>query len=336
MIPVFEITADDNRITDEIRKRFKSLNITDAAGYESDQLTLVLEDTPDPITGQRIELPKKGVILQVALGYRVAEKTTVLPAGRWVVDEAEPSGGVGGDIITITANGTDFTGALKEKKTRAWQDIDLPGILETIGSEHKLTVKVPEQFKKVLFDQLDQTGESDINFITRLAKDHDALGKIVGNVLVFNPRNSGKNTDGKKIATVYLGYPGNVSTWRMNQPTRTKYGSVAAKWYDVTTSKYFTETVGDGEPVLNIEKMHANQAQAKDAALSKLKSSKRSDATLSLTGPVPFGTLMLTETNLEVSGMRKEVNGQWRVDRAQLSMTTGGFNYSLEAVKPGD
>ena len=336
MIPVFEIIADNSRVTEAIRSRFKSLTITDAAGYESDQLTLELADTPDPITGQKIELPRKGVMLQVSLGYRLGDKASVLPAGRWIVDEVEPSGGVGGDVINITANGANFTSALKEKKTRAWKDIDLPGIMETIGSEHKLTVKVQEQFKKVVFDQLDQTGESDINLITRLAKDHDALGKIVGDVLVFNPRNSGKNSSGQNLPMVALGYPGNVSTWRLNQPTRTKYSSVAAKWYDVTNSQYYTEKVGEGEPVLNIEKIHANQAQAKEAAQSKLKSSKRSDATLSLSGPVPFGTLLLAESNLNVFGIRKEANGQWRINRSQLTMTTSGFNYSLEAVKPDD
>ena len=336
MTPVYEITADSARITEAIRSRFKSLSVTDAAGYESDQLTLVLEDNPDPITGQLIELPTKGVMLKVALGYQQSDKASVIPAGRWIVDEVEPSGGMNGDIITITANGANFTNALKEKKTRAWKDIDLPGIMETIGSEHKLTVKVQEQFKKVVFDQLDQTGESDINLITRLAKDHDALGKIVGDVLIFNPRNSGKNNSGQNLPTVSLGAPGNISLWRLNQPTRTRYGSVAAKWYDVTNSKYFTEKVGDGEPVLNIEKIHANQTQAKEAAQSKLKSSKRSDATLSLSGPVPFGTLLLAESNLNVFGIRKEANGQWRINRSQLTMTTSGFNYSLEAVKPGD
>ena len=336
MIPVYEITADSARITEAIRSRFKSLSVTDAAGYESDQLTLVLEDTPDPMTGQLIELPTKGVMLEVALGYQQNDKASVIPAGRWIVDEVEPSGGVGGDIITITANGAKFTRNLKEKKTRAWKNIDLPGILETIGSEHQLTVKVQEQFKKVVFDQLDQTGESDINFITRLAKDHDALGKVIGDILIFNPRNCGKNSSGQNLPTVSLGAPGNISTWRLNQPTRTKYGSVAAKWYNVTNSQYFTEKAGEGEPVLNIEKIHANQAQAKAAAQSKFKSSKRSDATLNLSGSVPFGTLLLAEFNLNVFGIRREANGQWRINRSQLIMTTSGFNYSLEAVKPAD
>lgn len=336
MIPVYEITADSARITEAIRSRFKSLSITDAAGYESDQLTLVLEDTPDPITGQLIELPTKGVMLEVALGYQENDRAFVIPAGRWVVDEVEPSGGVGGNIITITANGADFTSGLKEKKTRAWKDIDLPGILETIGSEHQLTVKVQEQFKQVVFDQLDQAGESDINLITRLARDHDALGKVVGDILVFNPRNSGKNTSGQSLATVPLGFPGDVSSWSMNQPTRAKFGTVVAKWYDVKTAQNFTVRSGEGEPVHYIEKMHPNEAQAKEAAKAKLRASKRSDATLTLSGPMPFGTLLQTETNLRVDGLRTGVDGRWRVQRVQLSMTTSGFGYSLEAVKPDE
>lgn len=336
MIPVFEITANAASVTDAIRSRFVSLSISDAAGDESDQMTLELNDRPDPVTGEQIELPKKGVILEVALGYRRGDQVSVLPAGRWVVDEVSVSGGAGGNKISITANGADFAGSLKEKKTRSWQKITLPGILETLGSEHGLTVKVHPQFALVFFDQLDQTNESDINLFSRLASNLDAVGKIVGDTLVFSPRNSGKNASGQSLATVHLGFPGNVNSWSMKQPSRAKFGSVVASWYDVSASKIQQVKIGSEEPVEYIDKKYPGEAQAREAAEAKLRASKRSGSTLSISGPVPYGTLLQTETSLLVDGLRKGADGRWRVQKAQLSMTTSGFTYSIEAVKPDE
>lgn len=337
MTQIFEIKADSQRITDTISTRFVSLTVTDTSGYESDQMTLVLDDSPDPVTGSVIELPSKGVILDVSLGYRVAGKSSVYPAGRWVVDEVEPSGGILGNIITITSNGADFNGSMKEKKTRSWSSITLPGILETIASEHSLEAKIRQSFEAVVFEHIDQTEESDLGFITRLARDHDALGKVVGNVLVFDQRNTGINTQGQLMPTISLGSPGNIIRWRMKQPGRTQYSSVVAKWYDVMQAKHFEEKAGTGEPVLYLEKTYPSAEEAREAAQSRYKASKRSDERLTLTGSVPDNApLMLAETNLNITGLRAGVDGLWRVDRCQLSMSTTGFSYSVDAVKPSN
>ncbi|OQX33553.1 MAG: hypothetical protein B0D91_14125 [Oceanospirillales bacterium LUC14_002_19_P2] len=246
----------------------------------------------------------------------------------------KPSGGMGGQLLTITANGSDTASSMKEKKTRSWQDISLGDVLASIGRDNNLKTKVTDRFKSILFDQLDQTGESDINFIERLARDHDALGKVVGDILVFSQRNSGINASGQPLKTVSLGFPGNVSSWRMSAPGRQKFAQVSASWYDVRETAHKIVTAGSGQPVQYLEKVYPSEATAREAAQSKLKASQRGDSVLTLSGMVPPGSLMLVETPLNITGLRKGVDGRWRVNQVSLSMTTGGFTYSVQAVRP--
>ncbi|MTI13431.1 contractile injection system protein, VgrG/Pvc8 family [Sansalvadorimonas verongulae] len=331
MIPVFEITANKESVTDAIKDRFESLDISDAEGYESDQMTLVLHDQPDE-HGQYIELPAKGVLLEVALGYRIADKVSVYPAGRWVVDEVTPSGGPSGDIITITANGADTDSAIKDRKTRSFKNITLPGVLETIASEHKLTPRIADAFQSVAIDQLDQTNESDLNLITRLARDNDAVGKLVGDTLVFTQRNTGTNSEGKKLSAVDI-HRTDIKQWSLQGPSADKFNTVIARWYDVRKGMHFEESAGEGEPVLRLPKVYPSANTANEAARARFKKSKSTGQVLNLSGHVPVGGLMLVETPLNVTGLRKEANGAWRVQTQSLSLSGSGFTFSLTAVE---
>jgi len=53
-----------------------------------------------------------------------------------------------------------------------------------------------EAYADFFYDHLDQTDESDLNFLTRLAKEHDALATVKGQALLFIGKGEGKTASG--------------------------------------------------------------------------------------------------------------------------------------------
>jgi phage protein D len=48
----------------------------------------------------------------------------------------------------------------------------------------------------LVIDHIDQTGESDANFLTRLAKDHDAIATVKQGKLLFIPTGAAQSASG--------------------------------------------------------------------------------------------------------------------------------------------
>ena len=84
MTPAYRVLADDNDITTAIRHRLLSLRVTDEAGYQSDAVEIQLDDR-----GNKIALLRKGVKLDIALGY---EEIGLAAMGLFAVDEIELNG----------------------------------------------------------------------------------------------------------------------------------------------------------------------------------------------------------------------------------------------------
>ena len=64
----------------------------------------------------------------------------------------------------------------------------LSEIVETIASEQGVEVWIADQFRSLNVDVINQTNESDLTFLTRLAKQYDAICKPGGGVLAFGGR----------------------------------------------------------------------------------------------------------------------------------------------------
>ena len=126
MRPAYRILADRRDVTAAIRDRLLALTVTDVAGYQSDTLSLRLDDRDG-----KIELPRKGAALEVWLGYDERELAGV---GRYTVDEIELSGPP--DTLTVQAKAADMRATLKQHKTRAWPNTTIQDIVHTIAQEH--------------------------------------------------------------------------------------------------------------------------------------------------------------------------------------------------------
>lgn len=106
-----------------------------------------------------------------------------------------------------------------------------------------------------------QTAESDLNFLTRLARDLDATAKPAGGALVFVKRGEGKAVDGSDLPVPVITLA-QMSRGNWKASGRGKYGNVIAEWSELGAAKVNKVSAGDKEPLLQLRHRHASQGEA--------------------------------------------------------------------------
>ena len=315
--PVFTIDADGKDITNVIRNRLLSLRITDAAGYDSDTLEISIDDRDGTVA-----LPATGALLRVSLGY----EDNLQLMGRFVVDELRLSGPA--MKLNITARAADFKQQLKQQKTRAWENITIGGIVSTIAASHELEPIVSGKLADTLIQRIDQTDESDLHFLTRLSKEHDAIAKPTNKKLIFAPRGETKTASGQPMTPVSLTRT-QLSSWSAQLSDRNKYQSVTAYYHDAFEGQRIPITAGQGEPRYTLRNNQPDIATAQQAALAKFKSLNRGSGSLSFT--MPGNPDMMAETPITIFGIRTGIDGRWIATRVTHELSSSGYVTTVEA-----
>jgi hypothetical protein len=327
--PVYRLLANQEDLTNTIRRRLISLRYTDEAGLDSDVLEIVLADNePD----HPIEIPPTGAELELYLGYDdMAERI-----GLFIADEVELSGWPG--QMTIRARAAPFEKSkagkinLQSQKTRDWDAGTMLGdVVKAIASEHGLIPAVAEDLASVVLPHLAQIDESDINFLSRVIRRYDAVIKPAGGKLALAKIGEAKTVGGRDMSTVTL-TPSDVSSWRVSITKRETSGSVIACWHETEEAKRHEVQVGDGEPKTRLKMYYANQDLARAAAETELR--KRERGTVSVSVTLPGRTDLMAEGRLILKGFRAGVNGEWSIKRAEHSLGSGGYTTSVEAETP--
>lgn len=321
--PGFLIIANDENITAVVSQRFSSMSITDAVGFESDTLELVLSDNPP------VELPPTGAELTVSLGYDGA----FVNMGVFVVDEVEPSGWPA--ILTIRGRASPQIESKQGKvslltqKTRSWEaGTTLGAIVKKIADEHGLESKVSDELVKLTIPHVDQSDESDLSFLMRISRRYDAICKPAGGKLLFVKR--GESGLPELMITAEQ-----CSSYSMTRSTRESPGTVITYWHNKGAAKKNEVKVGDGEPVRRLRHSYADEATAKSAAQAELDARKRGEYRLSLS--LPGDASYSAEAPLTTVGFRAEVDGDWLTTSVTHTLDKQvGYSCQIEAEKPNN
>ncbi len=319
--PAFRIQADGADITTQIKTRLLSLRISDEAGMTSDSLELTLDDR-----GGTLELPRTGANLRVYLGY---EQSGLSDMGAYTVDELDLQGPP--LTMSIRARAADFRQAFKAPKTRTWHDTTLGEIVETVARENGYQPRISVALARIRIAHVDQTDESDIHLVTRLARQYDATAKPTGGALVFVEKGSLVTPTGKAMPKIRLSAR-DLKNWRATLPERGKYPAVKAQYHDRDQAKRVSVTSGSGEPVFTLKRTYPDAAQAEHAAAAKLAAFDRGLATLSLT--LPGRPELAAESALVLSGVRSGVDGTWAMTRVEHRLDASGYVCDVEAEVP--
>lgn len=333
MTPAFRITVDGRQdVTKAIRERLLTLRISDQEGYESDEVEISLDDRDG-----EIELPRRGAELRVELGYDAVPETEqrhgLKPGrvlmGRFTVDEVEISGPPA--TLTIRGKAADMRAELKARKTRAWHQVSLGDVVSTIAGEHGLAPAVARDLARIELPHVDQTDESDLHLLTRLADRYDATAKPGNGRLVFARRAAGRSASNRPLDVVRIERE-QARNYRVVLADRPRYQSVRAYWWDAAAGERVAVTAGDSEPAYALRDNHADEAQARAAAQARLDALRREAASLTLR-LAPGRPTVTADSPLELVGFRGGVNGRWIATRVRHELTGGGYLTQAEAER---
>lgn len=335
-IPAVRVVVDGNDITPLLegsvpqpdgrppRTRLVSLTITEKRGEEADQLDLVIDDTDGAVA-----LPSTGAKIHVWLGWK--QGSDVMPGlvdkGWFIVDEVAHGGPP--DLITVRARSADFTSDLKTRREKGWHGTTLGAIVTEIAQRHQLTPRCAPALAGVAVEAKAQSRESDLAFLRRLGREHNAVAKIARGTLIFSPIAAGVTPSGKVLATVTIARR-DGDTHQFSRQKRDDVPGVKATWHDRQSGKRQTLLAGKADGAQSLSRVYAKEEDAQVAARTAHARAAREPVSLSLT--LALGRPELhAETRAVTNGYKPVIDGiDWLI--AEVSHTSGDRGYTT-AIK---
>ncbi|MFI8431007.1 phage late control D family protein [Pseudomonas sp. NPDC078863] len=320
MKPTFRIVADGSDITALINDRLLLLRTLDKPGMESDEFELRIDDRDGAVT-----LPKRGAGIEIYLGYG---NNALARLGRYTVDDIEASGPP--DTLVIRGKASDMRGTGKTTRSGSWENVPLSRIVRDIAARNGWA---PECSVATIVPRVDQLNESDFNFITRLAKDHDCTAKVADSKLLVLHRQSGQTASGKSLAAVII-RRSDVSRWQFRFTDRTTQKAVKAKYQDKKTGELVNLTLDNDDapaglpPVHTDRHIHPNKSAAEQAAKARLAAFNRSTAEVRL--EMVGRTDLFAERQINAQGFKEGLDGVFLVDSVEQVFTQSGWSTSVE------
>ncbi|MCT8721884.1 phage late control D family protein [Glaesserella parasuis] len=368
-IPAFHLTVRPNPkkstggtkdITTLLSQRLMNLTLTDSRGFEADQLDFTLDDTDG-----LLELPSRGAILSLGLGWKDEALTF---KGEYTVDEVEHSGAP--DCVTIRARSADLRGSLMNRHERSFHKTTLGKIVQQIADENQLQAMVGDAYKNLEIKHIDQTDESSISFLTRLAEEHDAIATVKNGRLLFIKSGKSTTASGQKLPEFILTRQDGDSH-RFAIAEGDNYKAVKAYWHDTATgkrgeviidentevkkvnkttkkgkiSKKQTTVIQQNKPVESdndqiktLRHTYATQRTALNACKRHFEKLQRGVATFSL-NLAEGNAELIPETTVNVVGFKAEIDSNaWIVTQVTHSISeNSGFTTAIECeLKVGE
>lgn len=272
MKPIFSVSANGNDITGILAERLMSLRITDVAGFKSDTATFTLDNRD-----LKLGVPSSNAELDIRLGY---EKENSWITGKYLVDEIRLTGRP--KTLVIGAKATDMRNKLKAPRSQSWHQVTIGEIVAKIAERNEYVPKVSEPLASTFIDHIDQTEESDMHFLTRLAQLYGAVFKPANGFLIFAPRHQLLSATGKTLPLLTVKEEECIGRWEYISTERGRYQSVIARYRDTEANSDVEVRVGNEEPVYTLRTSYSCAEEALAAAHSKKDAMDRGVATLTI------------------------------------------------------
>lgn len=321
MTPEFQVIADQKDITELLRDRLLSIRTTDKPGLESDECQIHIDDRDGAVA-----FPRKGATLEISLGY---EGKGLAFIGRFKVDEIEITGPP--QTIVIRAKPANIAATMKGQKRYSWEDVNLASIVGDIARRNKLQ---PMCKVEASVPRADQINESDMHFITRLARQHGATATVKDGKLIVATRGDGKSGSGKPLPSVTL-HRDDLASYSLTFPDRALFGEVQANYHNVKTGKLETIVLQNPGAPSNVQApkyterhVHPTRASAKAAADSRMAALSRATMTGKLElmqGRADVGA----EKWVAINGIKDEANGTYLIESVEQNFSKSAWVTSV-------
>lgn len=187
------VSLDGYDISGDFAPYLLDFTYTDNASGKTDEVQITLHNRDGRFSGEW--LPRKGMEIEASIicsDWEAPGEICELPCGTFKIDELDFTGPP--DKIAIKAVSADLCGPLRdEKKTRAWENLNLEGVAGQIAKENGLELYYsgPEH----RFERQDQRNEGDIAFLNRLCGERSMNCKVHKGMIVLFDADEAEKTD---------------------------------------------------------------------------------------------------------------------------------------------
>lgn len=321
MTPIFQVIADGADVAARIADRLVELSVSDVAGGQADTMSMVIDDRDGVVA-----LPPHQSSLRVSLG---TIDQGMVDMGTYLVDETEASGPV--QRLRISATAADMSGPIRTPRTKAWEAATLGDMAKDIAGRAGLAPLIAGPLASIQLPYVAQTAESDMNLLTRLARQYHFTFAPKAGRLILAERGASTLPTGDPVPVVTLDVSG-LSDWSFTLADRGTYKSAEASWAKLGSAQINKIVVGAGDPKRVIRHVFSSEDEARRAATASLQSA----ATGAVRGSVTlagFGADLFAGGRLSLTGIRSELVGPYTITRAEHRLgTTLTTRLDLEAT----
>lgn len=320
MTPEFQIIADGADATAHFADRLLSIEVIDEDGETADTVSIEIDNRDG-----RVAMPAENTRIEVWLGFRGQGLSMM---GVYAVDALSGTGPA--NTMTIGATAADMKGPIRAPRTRAWEDVTLGEIVSSIAGAAGLTATCAPDLAERAFGYLAQTAESDLHFLTRIARELNATAKPAGGHLVVQARGAGQTAAGDAVPNVVV-TPAMLSSWDWQIDWREPSDGIEAEYADPDSGERGVATAGGGATVTRLRHVHPTKVEAQDAAEAAKRRIDEGGLTLSaeLAG---FGPEFLAGARLTLSGfLPAQLDATWNITRVTHRLGGGALSTTIEA-----
>lgn len=320
--PIWQISLDGQNLANRVNPRFMSLSLTECRSDEADQLDLTLSDHDG-----LLEIPSRDAVIKLAIGW---SDTGLVDKGTFTVDEVGYRGSP--DVMTIRARSANLKGALRTRTERSFHGKTIKQIVEEIAQANELTAVVGQRFSNEKIPHIDQTNESDMAFLTRIGKRHDAVATVKEEKLLFMPIDGGKTASNEDLPTVQiLRKDGDQHDFLIAD--RDTYTGVKAKWQDPAKQTKHTVQTGVTGNAKHLRTIYTNESDALAAVQAEWQRIQRGTATMRFS--TAYGVPELSvQHKVEFPDFKKPISEiTWLIKELTHSLSGSGLTTSLDLEK---
>lgn len=323
-------------ITADIKPYFLKLTYTDDTDDLADDLKIEVQDRD----GVWVEHWLQEAV-EAAAGNRLSISAMITPenwmkagylkTGTFELDRVDASGPPA--TVTINATSLAFSGSLRQtKKSKAWESCSLRGIASEIAAGGGMGC-LYESGTNPSYDRVEQTNQSDIEFLKKLCQDAGISIKATDGKIVLYDQAAYEAK--APVLTIEKGVKGGYTKYKLSSGSAdTRYAKCRVRWMDPTTGTCIEGTAEDGdvsgEQCLEVKARVASVGEAQTLALKHLRLHNKLAKTVTFTLPGDVGLVAGVTILLKGWG---GWDGKYIVTRAVHTVGRDGYTTQIRARK---
>jgi phage protein D len=229
--PAWTVSYRGVAITAKIETMVESIIYTSHAGGAAPELEIELEDSRKRWQGPWF--PTRGDIVDVSIGYDGA----LAPCPSFQVDEVELK--VAPDTVHLRCIAAYITDAMRTPNSTSYDGQTLVGAAKTIAAKFGFTLNSAAVSPDVSFKVLRQNQESDLEFLQRIAGEHNYEFTIRGTMMIFHSRPALEQRQSVGVINRTDVLPG----FSFKAKTRRIYKGCQVNYFDPATKKLISQSV---------------------------------------------------------------------------------------------